>query len=274
MKLVTSSPEVTIATATKPLIDALLALNTNNRKLRHTAVSRLAQDIASGHWKLTASGVGVDSLGRLCDGQHRLQAIVEAGYPPIQFMLATGLDPDSQAVVDRHAKRSMADALSLVHGRTISTNLVAAANCLISIKNATSKTDNFAWAGSRISDAQAAATMIEWEDDLTPVMAACGGSARAPVAAALAVYHRHDAEGAIELSDQLRRGIGLSEFDPAYRLRSALNIAACKAGGSQSTIRAFSYTVTAIVAHAEGRSLKLLKLSDSWTNAPWKVWKA
>ena len=274
MRLVTQNPECSIVTANKPLVDALLAMNTHNRTARQTAIDRLKIDIEAGTWKLTASGVGVDTLGRLSDGQHRLLAIKQAGYPPVQFVLATGLDPDAQSVVDRHAKRSLADALSLLQGRTISTAIVAAANVLLLYKNATSKDQPFAFSGGQPSDSRAAANLLEWEDDLVAVMQAVGCSARASVVAALAIYHRHDHDGAIELGDQIKRGTGLSETDPAYKLRATLQTSTTKGGGSQAALRAFCYTVSAVIAHAQGRSIRILRASESWAQNPWKVWKA
>ncbi len=273
MKLVTSSPECHIATATKPLVDALLAMNTRNRAARQTAIDRLRQDIEAGGWQLTASGVGVDKNGVLSDGQHRLMAIRDAGYPPVQFLLMTGLDPESQAVVDRHAKRGLADALSLVQGRTISSALVAANNAMLIIKNATSKDQPFVFSGAQPSDMAASANLLLWEDDLSAVMSAIGSSSRASVVAAVAIYHRHDKERALIFADQVRRGIGLQENDPAYRLRTALSTVAVR-GGAQGSLRAFSYAASAIIAHSQNRQLKMLRQSESWAGASWKMWQA
>lgn len=272
MKLVSFTPEVNIVTATKPLVDALLAMNTSNRKSRQMAVDRLATDIEEGHWKLTASGVGVDSRGILSDGQHRLLAIKQAGYPAVPFVLAIGLHPDAQSVVDRHAKRSLADALSLVHGRTISTSLVAASNQMLSIRNATNKTGVFSVVGGGPSDASAAANLILWEDELSAVLPLAGG-VRASVVAALAIYYRQDKERASVLCDQIKRGLGLEENDPAYRLRLSLKQLGSQ-GGAQGSLRSFSNTVSAIIAHANDRPVRLLKGSESWGSATWKVWKA
>lgn len=275
LKLVSQTPSAHIVTATKPLVDALLAMNTSNRKVRQSAVQRMRVDIESGAWRLTASGIGVDIRGVTSDGQHRLLAIKEAGYPPVQFVLVVGLSPDAQAVVDRHAKRSLADALSLLHGRTISTALVAASNAMLSITNSTSRSDPFSSRlGRGVSDAEAAANLLDWEDDITACIAATAGLFRASVCAALAIYHRHDQAGALLLADQMRKGVGLSESDPAYRLRAVLANSPQAQGGQGGSFRAFAYTVSAVIAHANRQSLRMLKQSESWARAPWKEWKA
>lgn len=104
-------------------------------------------------------------------------------------------------------------------------------------------------------------------------MPVVGSGTRAAVVSALAIYYRHEPEKALDFCDQIKRGVGLHEHDPAYRLRLALKLPAVK-GGAQGSIRAFSYTASAIVAHSEGRQMKLLKGLDSWDHAPWKEWKA
>lgn len=273
MKLVSSTPECHIVTATKPLVDALLAMNTHNRKTRETAVERLQTDIENGHWKLTASGIGVDRLGRVSDGAHRLHAIAAAGYPPVQFVLTIGLDPEAQGVVDRHAKRSLADALSLISGRTVSTAAVAASNAMLTIKNSTHRRAPFVFSGGQPSDASAAANLTMWEDEITAVMHVCGLGTRAAVVAALAIYYRHEPEKALHLADQIKRGLGLQEEDPAYKLRTALQTAAVR-GGAQGNLRAFSLTVSSVIAHSQGRQMKLLRPSESWAMNPWREWLA
>jgi hypothetical protein len=270
--LVTAEPAAHIVVASKPLVDALLAMNTSNRKVRRTHVENLKDEIKSGRFMLTASGIGISKDGVLLDGQHRLIALAELGYPPVFFLLLTGLDKESQAVVDRHAKRSLADALTLVQGRTVGTLIVAASNAMLLISNSKTYNQDFVYAGRQPSDAAAAKNLAEWWDDLTAVLPAVGTEVRASVSAALAIYYRHEPDNAIELCDQIKRGIGLQEFWPAYKLRDALK--SCGSGGAQASIRAFSLTVTACIAHSSGSSLKLIKPSLSWARKPWKGWKA
>lgn len=259
-----------IATATPELVDELLSMNIKNRTMRRSAVDRLVADIKAGAWVLTASGIGVDSNNVLSDGQHRLEAIRQAGYPPVQFMLARGLSPKAQSVVDRHAKRSLADALSLVNGRTISNLVVAACNALILVKGATQRSVTFSASHGSPSDSAVARKLIEWEDELLAVQSATNGSARAAVCAALAVYYRHKPDAALEFCDQIKRGLGLSETDPAYRLRAALKFST--AGGAAASVRSFATTASAICAHSKGAQVKMIRAYESWDKAPWATW--
>ncbi len=270
--LITPELQATFVSVTKPLIDALLALNTRNRKLMPSAVARLKNDIQDGAYLPTCQGIGVDKLGVLADGQHRLVAFKEAGYPPLVFLLVTGLDPLAQSVIDRGAKRSLADALTIMEGRTVSNAIVAASSVFVTIKNADSKNLEFlnADVASR-SDGRIKQAVVAWEDDVSAVMSVGGSSFRAAVTAALAVYHRHDTEAALAFARKLKTGVELAADDPALRLREVLQRSS-SAGGSGGNLRAFKLTVAACIADATKRKLKLIKERDSWCDAPWRPW--
>lgn len=84
--------------------------NEKNRKLRKDAVATYARDLRAGRWLVTTDSIKFDHTGRLIDGQHRLQAVIESGVPTWMLM-ARGLEPEVQGVLDTQARRSAADAL-------------------------------------------------------------------------------------------------------------------------------------------------------------------
>jgi hypothetical protein len=100
-----------IKTATKELVDALLAMNTKNRTVRKVVVDGYCSDISQGRWLVTNQGIGISSDGVLIDGQHRLEAIKKLGYPPVKLLIVSGLSPDAQLAVDTGMKRSARDLL-------------------------------------------------------------------------------------------------------------------------------------------------------------------
>lgn len=271
IELISQEPKCQIVTASKWLIDALLAMNSSNRKHKVSTSQRLATDILLGKFLLTASGIGVDRNGVLSDGQHRLYAIKAAGYPPVQFLLMTGLDPMAQSVVDRHAKRDLADALTLITGSATSKQEVAVSRSLIGIKGSTKKAESFiSCRYGEISDSQTAATLVDWRDDIEAVSAVCGRDFRSPVVAALCVYYRSCPDSALELALQLKTGAEIAADSPAYRLRA--KIAATKYGGSSAALESFKATASTCIAHYDRRPVKQLKSADSWAGAKWK-WK-
>ena len=67
----------------KSIVDRLLDGNLRNRRLNAGHMKKLSIDIRNGRYVFTGQPVIRDQNGYLRDGQHRLIAIKEAGYPAI-----------------------------------------------------------------------------------------------------------------------------------------------------------------------------------------------
>lgn len=89
-----------------------LGFNTYNRPIKRSYVDNLVRLMRDGLWKFNGDTIRFDSNGVLLDGQHRLHAIVESGVAQ-DFIVVSGLSPESFDTIDGGAKRSMADALAL-----------------------------------------------------------------------------------------------------------------------------------------------------------------
>jgi hypothetical protein len=267
--LISQNPQVSIVTASKTLVDKLLAMNTNNRSTKKPHIQRMSHEIIDGKFYLTASGVGVSKTGVLLDGQHRLMAMKDAGYPPVKFVLATGLEEESQLVVDRHAKRTLNDALTLHMNITVSGHMVALANCLHFVNGARKQSQPFASASSGgLQDSIIARFMVDHAELAAQVVTATG-QARASVTAAIFVYALHKPEEAMEFARDVAKGVNLSEDHPAYRLRAATTRLRSAAGAS-GRMEIFKLAAAACMAHSNGRTLKLLRTADSWSESRWK----
>lgn len=81
MKVESDKYTVRQVTANRELVDTLLANNKGNRPISKGRVAQLVRDIRAGNWQPNGSTITVDADGNLMDGQHRLMAIREAGYP-------------------------------------------------------------------------------------------------------------------------------------------------------------------------------------------------
>lgn len=103
----------------------LLEENRHNRNLRPSKVDQYARDMIAGNWHASAETIKFDWNGRMIDGQHRLNAIIVANVK-VPMMVARGLNPQTQTVIDAGAKRSPADALSFT-GMTSNPAVIAAA---------------------------------------------------------------------------------------------------------------------------------------------------
>ncbi len=109
---------MTISHTTRKITPAearlMLASTERNRKLSETVVKRYRNDMLSGRWLFTGDPIRFDSDGHLIDGQHRLAAL--AGLPAhshIEFVVITGLDTETQMVMDQGRIRQAGQQLQM-----------------------------------------------------------------------------------------------------------------------------------------------------------------
>lgn len=103
-------------------------INSNNRRLRSTVVSKYARDLANNNWVFNGDTIKFDRNGKLLDGQHRLNAVIEINKP-VQFLVVRNLDPAAYVAIDTGARRSAGDMIS--HLGAKNSNGVAAAARLL-----------------------------------------------------------------------------------------------------------------------------------------------
>lgn len=254
-----------IVIATKALVDALLAMNTRNRAVKLSQVLRIRQDIDAGKFILTNQGIGVSVSGVLNDGQHRLISLRDAGYPPVELLIVTGLADEAQALVDQQAKRSQADVVSLLLNQTTSTKMIAVINAEARVNQ---KGDVFSYTKSEVAllgGYALAEIVVERGETIASIIQAAGSESAFVCAALLEYAKRTSMEQAIDFADKLKRGVGLSENDPVYRLREAFVKRKTEfAGGAQGRIRAYSATTSACIAHSRREPLQFIRAASSW----------
>lgn len=104
----------------------LLHLNVKNRPLSPTTVEKYRRDMAAGRWTYAADAIRFDVNGNLLDGQHRLTALslVDDHTLELPFLVALGLRPETQMVMDQGRKRTPGQQLSLKGVKNA--NLIAA----------------------------------------------------------------------------------------------------------------------------------------------------
>lgn len=95
---------------TPSLAEQWLGHNLGNRNLRRQKVQQYAQDMRSGNWQTSGQAIQFDWDGRLIDGQHRCEAVIESGVT-VRVLVVRGLDPKAREVIDTGAKRTGGDAL-------------------------------------------------------------------------------------------------------------------------------------------------------------------
>jgi hypothetical protein len=100
------NPQVQMVTP--EIAKGYLINNTDNRNKRGWWVNGLANMIKRGEWIPTHQGVAFSESGKLLDGQHRLEAIIEANIP-VEMIVTFGVRDDAYKVLDNGIKRTMAD---------------------------------------------------------------------------------------------------------------------------------------------------------------------
>ena len=126
-------PVAQMVSLTPALAQVLLDRNPDNRKISSTTVETYAHDIAGGRWAFNGEPIIVADTGDLNDGQHRAQAVIEAGRP-IDVVLLIGVPRDTRTTLDRGKVRTVGDYLAM-DGHTYSNVLGAAASLFWSYKN-------------------------------------------------------------------------------------------------------------------------------------------
>jgi hypothetical protein len=86
--------------------------NTGNRKLRAAHVRKLAGAMTRGEWNMNHQGIAFADTGRLLDGQHRLNAVIQSGKS-VDFVVFHDLDEKTYRGMDKGAGRSHANSLGM-----------------------------------------------------------------------------------------------------------------------------------------------------------------
>lgn len=110
---------------TPELAEKMLGGNIGNRSKRRWWIEAIAAAIKRGEWQMTHQGVAFTKSGKLVDGQHRLEAIIEANQG-IWMLVVTGLEEDVFKVIDCGIKRTLADLTGLPKRLAESCRVIAA----------------------------------------------------------------------------------------------------------------------------------------------------
>jgi predicted pyridoxine 5'-phosphate oxidase superfamily flavin-nucleotide-binding protein len=142
-----STPSVRIENITPEDAQQLLDHPQNrNRRLNDAAVTRIANEIDNGTYRLNGEAIIIGRDGQVLDAQHRLAAVVRAGKT-IESVVVRGVDPAYMASIDSGRSRSAGDYLA-ISGIENYNSVAAAVNAL-----AFYKVQSYAGLGSRAAGA-------------------------------------------------------------------------------------------------------------------------
>lgn len=261
-----SKKTATIVKATPKLVDDLLKLNTQNRNIKKGHLRWIVAALQKNEFHLTTQAIGVSGKGVLLDGQHRLMAIKEAGYPSVELLIVTGLDEAARVYIDQGAKRSIADMLKIVLNQTVSNKMAAMVNRHLMIKETKS---GFSYHSDGLRKPSLDSIVEATETHLDRILEIIEASGNLPRAGSLAAFLdyslKYDHDAALELACQVNTGENLTKSMPAYRLRQYFLGKSKQTGyGSAGQLEDYKVTVAACLAHSRDEDMNSLRPANSW----------
>lgn len=101
-----------VVTISPGLAKVMLDLNDGNRTLRPVKVRHFARDMKLGRWPVNGQSIIISDTGELNDGQHRLNAIIEANVSVPTFV-AFGPARETRTTVDQGTAKTAGDYLQM-----------------------------------------------------------------------------------------------------------------------------------------------------------------
>jgi hypothetical protein len=117
------NPSMAVMEVTPALARAWLMTNVGNRPASSAHVKKIQKAITEGRWKLTGDPIRFSESGKLIDGQHRLQAIVNSGVT-VRAVVMHGLQDSIFDVIDIGKGRGRSDLLCIDIGLPVETSKI------------------------------------------------------------------------------------------------------------------------------------------------------
>jgi hypothetical protein len=192
------------------------------RPLKQSKIDDYAVSMARGHWVVTHQGIAFDDDGNLCDGQHRLHAVVKSGVT-IRTQVTRNLTQKQNDLftfdaIDQGVKRNVGEQMHVRYGVANANQTAAAAKKIVHLcigKNPV------------MSVAMTVAVWRLYEKEI----AACIQALRptktmlhAPILGSAAFCMRPGGENVMRFIEKVGSGEDLKSGDPALTFRQyALN---------------------------------------------------
>lgn len=248
----------------KEKVDSLLSCNVKNRNIKRTNVEKYKNIITRGNWKIMS--MHLSDRGTLLDGQHRLLAIKELGYPKNLYVsLISGVEEGTQLYMDSHSRRSIADSLKIALQKEVSNKEAALVSFLLRLKHVATGFQCPKMAPP-IEDIK---KFIEDNDEILSQLLPISNNLRAGTIAAL--FHlsqKINFETVLEIAHTInlsQEGIlfsGHTKDSPLYKLRVYIDLTSSSSGSKQLDL--YKVSVCAISSFLLGMKPAYLKPATCW----------
>jgi hypothetical protein len=115
---------VYLVEVTPKLAELWLKGKNKNRSMHLSQLNKLKRALEQDRWEINGETIIFDAQGRLIEGQHRLQAVVDTDTS-LWSLIVVGIDQDRFKTMGQGSKRSAGDILS-IRGEKDARNLAAA----------------------------------------------------------------------------------------------------------------------------------------------------
>lgn len=212
----------------------LLSLNTGNRPLKNGTLNKYTDDMKKGKWRYNGDIIQISKSGKLLNGQHRLNAIIQSGTTQM-FNIQSGLEEDAFETIDIGKGRNDSDALA-VKGFENQSILASLAKFVMQYEAGKLKYMSQGGAGSTTSNRISIHEVVVWAEkqdkDLLLECATAGHRlfkkfrviSSPTYAAFLFIFGKKNRQEAFEFFDLLVTGenIGSTSFSMIFLLRNKL----------------------------------------------------
>ena len=240
------------------------------RAINPTAVARYAADMRDGRWSFEGNPIRFDTDGILCDGQHRLTAIVMVQIGQWMAVLSN-VKREAFSSIDGGQQRTLADILTIEDTRNAAI-LAAIAGRVVIFESGPITRGNVRQTRYRWSRGKMAEYVKSVEDEVSGVISFAReagkllGMEQRVAGALFVLIRRKDKESADEFIGHVLLGANLNEGHPALTLRNWLSRNKSENSSSKVITDIYAF-VTAWNAYRRGMPLKTIRIPAGVTIA-------
>jgi len=192
------------------------------RPLKQAKIDDYATSMAHGHWVLTHQGIAFDDEGNLCDGQHRMHAVVKSGVTVEMQVTRNMIQKQGNLftfdAIDQGVKRHIGEQLHVRHGVKNANTTAAAAKLIAQL--CTNR-------GLVMTVANTLGVLQYFQKEIEEahsMLQSTAGMLRAPILGSCAFALRVGGDPVREYVKKVGSGENIKRGDPAFAFRQyALN---------------------------------------------------
>ncbi len=246
----------------KEIAQEVLAYNTGNRRINRRKLEQLVGQMRRGEFVNTGEPIIVSREGILNDGQHRLQAVVEADVE-VDMDIRFGISREAFRVTDTGASRTPGDVLTIM-GAHAGGQVSSTVRLLLLYERGLPDSIR-----AFVSHEEIARAFERW-GDVEDVVAAVNGHAFPKAVKSIPLYataflaSRTSGKGKLETwLDAVATGLDVGRDHPAYQLRERL-LRGIPAATREGLLERFALMVKSWNLFAKGDSIPMREFK--WTS--------